>query len=73
MAKKTRIKAPSTPAPQTEEEADKAIREIGNVQRIVAKTEADMIGRLSDLKSEYEAEAKPYMDRRMSAQRGRHG
>ena len=63
MAKKTRIKAPAAPAPQTDEEADNAIREIGNVQRIVAKIEADMIGRLSDLKSEYEAEAAPSMAR----------
>lgn len=60
MAKKTtRMKAPAVPVPQTREEADKLIGEIGAFQRDIDLAKAAAEEKIAVIKAAYEAEIGP--------------
>ncbi len=64
MAKATRTKrnAPLFPVPQSRDQANEAIREIGVAQRELARIEANMNDELAAVREKFEATATPMRD-----------
>lgn len=62
-AKKTKTTAAAFPVPQSREQAAAAIREIGELQRLVTRIETDMNDALAKVKEQFETAAVPHADR----------
>jgi phage host-nuclease inhibitor protein Gam len=62
MARKTKTLGINLPVPQNREEAAATLREIGEINRKVARLEATLNDRLSKLKEAAETEAQPLRD-----------
>ncbi|MBT9292705.1 host-nuclease inhibitor Gam family protein, partial [Prosthecodimorpha staleyi] len=62
MAKRTKTLGINLPVPQNREEAAATLREIGEINRKVARLEATLNDRLSKLKEAAETEAQPLRD-----------
>lgn len=60
---KTKTKAANTAVPQSQDEATRFVREIGDLNRQVARIQADMNDRLAEIKEQAEREAAPLGDR----------
>lgn len=72
MPRKTRIKTGTAheAVPQNRDEANHAVAEIGTATREIARIEAEMNDRLSEIKDEYETHAAPYRERILTLTRG---
>ena len=62
MAKANRMKTVAHPTPQSRDEAEQLLKEIGQLQREVTRVEASMNDELSNVKHRYEAQAAPMND-----------
>lgn len=62
MAKKTRTKASNLPIPQDDSEARSVIREIGDLQRQIARIEHDLNDAIAALQEKHGALAEPLRD-----------
>lgn len=61
-AGKVKQQAPAYPVPQDADDVARAILDIGEHQRVIARLEAEANDRLAQLKAEYELQAAPYRE-----------
>lgn len=62
MARKSKVLGVNLPVPQSRDDAAKALREIGEINRRITRIEAGLNDRLAKLKEAAEAEAQPLRD-----------
>lgn len=63
MPKKTKKLGTNYPVPQSKEDCDAAIKQLGDVRRDIQRLDADMNDELASVKEKYEAKADPLRDK----------
>lgn len=62
-SQKAKVLAKNYQVPQSKDEADEMIKELGETRRHVARIQADMNDQLASIKEEFEKDAEPFKER----------